>query len=90
MPTITSRKLGPHTRIARTVGTIARRLGGKHVKTIDRWEREGVQVAPGVRVRLPPPDLTLGRIRHWYDETIDGFVAELEAATKAAHQKSET
>jgi hypothetical protein len=85
-----SRRPGP--RIARTIGAIATGRYGKHVKTVgDRWMKKGVTVVPGAPpIKFPPPDLIFNGVRHWYDETVDAFDAEVKAALAAANQKSES
>lgn len=77
--------------VRRTVGATAKRFGGVHVKTIDRWLKDGVR-AGDERVEFPKPDLIVNSIRFWKDEQLDEFEREVEAAVQRqrARLKAET
>jgi hypothetical protein len=60
-----TRKAGP--RVYRSIGAVAARYS-KHPITIDRWMKDP-------RIKFPPPDLVVNRVRHWLDATLDAFDA---------------
>jgi len=74
--------------IHRTVGAVATREGGVHVKTIDRWLREGVR-AGDERVEFPKPALVINSVRFWKDEQLEQFEREVEAAVRRQRARLE-
>jgi hypothetical protein len=66
----------PVGRVALSPGATVRKCGRTYIGTLDRWLEDGVQVVPDAsepKEPFPKPDLVIGRIRHWYDVTIDAF-----------------
>jgi predicted DNA-binding transcriptional regulator AlpA len=70
----------PVGRVALSPGATIRKCGHTYIGTLDRWLKAGVVIIPGEPPeRFPQPDMIVGRIRYWFDSTIDEFQSRCAA-----------